>query len=64
MPLAADYLLLEAVWTIAIIALWVIWIFIVVWTLIDNFRRSDHSGCPLRGQLGVRSRQDPAPSIA
>lgn len=44
MPLAADYPLLEAIWTIAIIALWAMWIFIVVWTLIDNFKRSDHSG--------------------
>lgn len=44
MPLAADYPLLEVLWTISIIALWVMWIFIVVWTLVDNFRRSDHSG--------------------
>ena len=44
MPFAADYPLLEALWTVAIIALWVMWIFVVLWTLVDNFRRTDHSG--------------------
>lgn len=44
MPLAADYPLLEVLWTIALIAIWVLWIWTVVWTLIDNFRRDDHGG--------------------
>lgn len=44
MTLAADYPLLEVFWTVALIALWALWIFIVVWTIVDNFRRSDHSG--------------------
>ena len=44
MPLAADYPLLEVLWTIAIIFLWFLWIMIVVWMLVDNFTRHDHSG--------------------
>lgn len=44
MSLAADYPLLEVLWTIALIALWVLWIFTVVWTLVDNFSREDHGG--------------------
>lgn len=39
-----DYPLLEAFWTIALVALWALWIFLVIWTLLDNFRRSDHGG--------------------
>jgi thiol:disulfide interchange protein len=40
----SNYPLLEAIWTIALVALWALWLFIIIWTLIDNFRRSDHSG--------------------
>lgn len=39
-----DYPLLEVFWTIAMVALWGLWIFTVIWTLIDNFQRRDHSG--------------------
>ena len=44
MPVAADYPLLEAFWTIALIAVWILWIWAVIWTLMDNFRRVDHGG--------------------
>ncbi len=44
MPLAADYPLLEIFWTIALIALWAVWIWIVVAMLIDVWRRVDHGG--------------------
>ena len=37
MPLAADYPLLEAFWTIALIAIWILWIWTVIWTLMDNY---------------------------
>ena len=40
----ADYPLLEVFWTIAIIFVWMLWIFLVIWTLVDNFRRRDHGG--------------------
>jgi predicted PurR-regulated permease PerM len=44
MPLAADYPLLEVFWTIALVSLWAVWIFTVIWTLADNFGRHDHGG--------------------
>ena len=44
MLLAYDYPLLSVFWTILIFALWVLWIFIVVWVFVDNFRRHDHGG--------------------
>lgn len=47
----ADYPLLEAFWTICIIALWVLWVFVVIWTLVDNFMRHDHSGWAKAGWL-------------
>ena len=42
--LAYDYPLLGVFWTLLLASLFVLWIFIVIWTLIDNFRRRDHSG--------------------
>jgi predicted membrane channel-forming protein YqfA (hemolysin III family) len=44
MPLAADYPLLEVMWTIFIFFAWVMVISLVVMVLVDNFRRADHSG--------------------
>jgi hypothetical protein len=46
MPLAAStsYPLLNVFWTILEIFLWVIWIWILVWILIDIFRSRDLSG--------------------
>ena len=47
MPLASSsysYPLLDAFWTIFIIFLWVIWIWILVWVFIDIFRSQDLSG--------------------
>jgi hypothetical protein len=44
MLLAYDYPLLGVFWSILIFGLWVLWIFIVIWVFIDNFRRTDHSG--------------------
>jgi hypothetical protein len=41
---AYDYPLLSVFWTIFMFAMWVLWIFIVIWCFIDNFRRTDHSG--------------------
>jgi len=41
---AYDYPLLSVFWSILWFALFVLWIFIVIWVFIDNFRRSDHSG--------------------
>ena len=44
MPFAADYQLLEVMWTIFIFFAWVMVIAFVIMCLIDNFRRTDHSG--------------------
>jgi Phospholipase_D-nuclease N-terminal len=41
---AYDYPLLSVFWSILLFSLFVLWIFIVIWAFIDNFRRSDHSG--------------------
>ncbi len=42
--LAYSYPLLSVFWTMLMFAGLVLWIFIVIWTFIDNFRRRDHSG--------------------
>jgi hypothetical protein len=42
--LAYDYPLLGVFWTIFLIAMWALWVFVVIWVFIDNFRRTDHSG--------------------
>ena len=41
---AYDYPLLGVFWSLLMFALFVVWIFIVIWCFIDNFRRHDHSG--------------------
>jgi Phospholipase_D-nuclease N-terminal len=41
---AYDYPLLSVFWSILLFGLWMLWIFIVIWVFIDNFRRTDHSG--------------------
>ncbi len=42
--LAYSFPLLSVFWSLLMFAGFVLWIFIVVWTFIDNFRRKDHSG--------------------
>jgi quinol-cytochrome oxidoreductase complex cytochrome b subunit len=42
--LAYDFPLLSVLWTILIFALIALWIFIVIWVFIDDFRRPDHGG--------------------
>lgn len=42
--LAYDYPVLGAFWTLLMFSLFVLWIFIVIWCFIDNFKRHDHSG--------------------
>ena len=45
MPLASSsYPLLNVFWTIFIVFLWVIWIWILIWVFIDIFRSEDLSG--------------------
>jgi hypothetical protein len=42
--LAYDYPLLGVFWSLALLFMFVMVGFVVIYTLIDNFRRSDHSG--------------------
>ena len=44
MFLAYTYPLLSIIWTLLVFAGLVLWIFIVIWAFIDNFRRRDHGG--------------------
>jgi hypothetical protein len=42
--LAYDYPLLGVFWSILLFALFALWVFVVIWVFIDDFRRTDHSG--------------------
>jgi hypothetical protein len=42
--LAYSYPLLSVFWTLLMFAGFVLWIFIVIWCFVDNFRRRDHHG--------------------
>lgn len=42
--LAANYPFLDVVWTMFIFFAWVIFIYLLILVLADNFRRHDHSG--------------------
>lgn len=42
--LAYDYPLLSVIWSLLVFALLLLWIFVVIWTFVDNFRRTDHGG--------------------
>src|SRR5215210_389532 len=42
--LASDYPFMDIFWTMTIFFAWVIWIWLLIMVLADNFRRHDHSG--------------------
>ena len=44
MLFAVDYPFLNIMWTMFIFFAWVIWIWLLIMVLADNFRRTDHSG--------------------
>ena len=44
MLLASSYPFLDIMWTMFIFFAWVIWIWLLIMVLADNFRRSDQSG--------------------
>ena len=46
---AADYPFLDVMWTMTVFFAWVIWVSLVIMVLLDNFRRSDHSGLAKAG---------------
>jgi hypothetical protein len=47
--LAYDYPLLSVFWSLAMLFMFVMVAFVVIYTFIDNFRRSDHSGAAKAG---------------
>ena len=49
--LAYDYPLLDVLWTIIMIAVALVVVFVIIWGLIDNFSRHDHSGWAKAGWL-------------
>ena len=44
MTLAYDFPLLGVFWSLFMFALFILWVFVVIWCFIDNFRRRDHHG--------------------
>jgi len=42
--LASSYPFLDIMWTMLVFFAWVIWIWLLIMVLSDNFRRRDHSG--------------------
>jgi len=49
MVLASSYPFLDIMWTMFIFFAWVIWIWLLIMVLADNFRRDDHSGAAKAG---------------
>jgi hypothetical protein len=49
MLLASSYPFLDIMWTMFIFFAWVIWIWLLIMVLADNFRRTDHSGLAKAG---------------
>ena len=49
MVLGADYPFLDIMWTMFIFFAWVIFIYLLILVLADNFRRHDHSGLAKAG---------------
>ena len=47
--LAYDYPLLGVFWSLMLLFMFVMVAFVVIYTFIDNFRRSDHSGVAKAG---------------
>jgi hypothetical protein len=44
MLLASSYPFMDIMWTMFIFFAWVIWIWLLIMVLADNFRRTDHTG--------------------
>jgi hypothetical protein len=42
--LAYDFPILGIFWSLFLFSLFVLWIFVVIWCFVDNFRRRDHHG--------------------
>ena len=42
--LVASYPFLNIMWTMFVFFAWVIWIWLLIMVLADNFKRTDHSG--------------------
>jgi hypothetical protein len=49
--LLTDYPFANLMWTMAVFFAWVIWIWLLIMVLADNFRRNDQSGWAKAGWL-------------
>jgi hypothetical protein len=49
MVLASSYPFADVMWTMFVFFAWVIWIWLLILVLSDNFRRRDHSGAAKAG---------------
>jgi hypothetical protein len=47
--IASSYPFLDIFWSMCIFFLWVIWVAFLIFLLIDNFKRHDHSGAAKAG---------------
>ena len=47
--IASSYPFLDIFWSMCIFFLWVIWVAFIIFILIDNFKRTDHSGVAKAG---------------
>jgi hypothetical protein len=47
--LAYDYPLADIMWTMFVFFAWVIWIWLLIMVLSDNFKRTDHHGLAKAG---------------
>ena len=47
--IADSYPFLDIMWTMFIFFAWVIWVAFLVFILVDNFKRTDHSGAAKAG---------------
>lgn len=51
--IASSYPFLDIFWSMCIFFLWVIWVAFIIFILIDNFKRTDHSGLAKAGWTAV-----------
>jgi hypothetical protein len=47
--LASSYPFLEVMWSMLIFFAWLLWVAFIVFLLMDNFKRTDHSGLAKAG---------------
>ena len=62
--LADSYPFLDIMWTMFIFFAWVIWVAFLVFILVDNFKRTDHSGAAKAGWTNATTAMTPNSSAS